>query len=151
MSVTLRSATASDVSAVVAIRAKEWGDEAFWTHRIAGYLNGEYSPQQALPERAVFVAVDGNELVGFVAAHRTRRFGCDCELQWINVAPERRGPGIADQLMTRILEWFHHQAAKRICVNIAPENTAARRVYARHGARPLNEHWMIWDDASLPS
>lgn len=144
----IRIATAADVSAMVAIRTNERGDETLWTHRIAGYLSCEYSPQQALPERAVFVAIDEDELVGFVAAHRTRRLNCDCELQWINVAEERRGQGIADQLMTRILEWFHHQAAKRICVNVAPENTAARRVYARHGAQPLNEHWMIWDDAS---
>ena len=151
MSINLRPATAADVSAMAAIRAKEWGDEILWRHRIAGYLSAEYSPQQALPERAVFVAVDGDELVGFVAANRTRRFDCDCELQWINVAEERRGQGIADQLMLRILEWFHQQAAQRICVNVAAGNTAARRVYARHGAQPLNDHWMIWDDAtSIP-
>jgi hypothetical protein len=43
------------------------------------------SPQQALPARAAFVAMDGTKLVGFVAGHRTRRLGCDGELQWVNV------------------------------------------------------------------
>jgi hypothetical protein len=39
-----------------------------------------------LTERAAFVAIDDGDLVGFVAGHKTRRLGCDGELQWINVA-----------------------------------------------------------------
>ena len=45
------------------------GDKTFWTDRITWYLRGEHSPQQALPERAAFVAVDEGKLVGFVAGH----------------------------------------------------------------------------------
>ena len=96
-----------------------------------------------------FVAVDDGKLVGFVAGHRTRRFDYDGELQWINVAEERRGQGIADKLMAQIGAWFIEQEVLRVCVNVNPENITARRLYARCGARPLNEHWMGWDDAQV--
>jgi len=147
MAVTLRTAEETDVHLMAAIRALEWGTEAFWTDRISRYLKGQYSPQQALPERSVFVAIDGSDLVGFVAGHKTRRFGCDGELQWINVAEERRGLGVANRLMIEIGRWFAAQGAPRICVNVEPSNLAARRVYARYGAQILNEYWMTWEDA----
>ena len=69
MPVTLRPAEDADVSATAAIRTQQWGDKTFWTDRITWYLRGEHSPQQALPERAAFVAVDEGKLVGFVAGH----------------------------------------------------------------------------------
>lgn len=151
MPVTLRPAEERDFSAMAELRAQQWGGKTFWTDRIARYLSGEHSPQKALPERAVFVAIDECRLVGFVAGHRTRRFDCNGELQWINVDEERRGQGVADRLMAQIGTWFVEQSANRICVNVDPENTAARRLYARFGARPLNEHWMAWDDARVLS
>jgi len=132
---------------MAAIRAREWETETFWTDRINLYLSGKHSPQQALPERAAFVALDGAELVGFVAGHRTRRFGCDGELQWINVAEESRGRGIADRLMAKIGAWFVEQYAYRVCVNVESGNTAARRLYSRCGAQPLSQHWMVWEDS----
>jgi hypothetical protein len=69
MPATLRPAEDADVSATAAIRAQQWGDKSFLTDRITWYLRGEHSPQQALPERAAFVAVDEGKLVGFVAGH----------------------------------------------------------------------------------
>ena len=64
----------------------------------------------------------------------------------MNVARESRGQGIAGGLMVKIGEWFAAQHLSRVCVNVAPENGAARRLYTRHGAQPLDEHWMIWED-----
>jgi GNAT superfamily N-acetyltransferase len=58
--------------------------------------------------------LDEGKLVGFVAGHRTRRFDCDAELQWINVAEERRGQGIADKLMAQIGACFIEQDALRV-------------------------------------
>ena len=147
MAITLRPGESSDIPRMAAIRAQEWETEAYWTGRIGSYLRGEHSPQKALPDRAVFVALDGTELVGFVAGHRTRRLGCDGELQWINVVAERRGQGIANSLMARIGAWFVEQNAYRVCVNVEPGNSAARSLYGRFGARALNDHWMIWEDS----
>jgi ribosomal protein S18 acetylase RimI-like enzyme len=147
MPIKLRPVEPPDIPLMAAIRAQVWETETFWTRRIGLYLSGEHSPQQALPARAAFVALDGTELVGFVAGHRTCRLGCDGELQWINVVEERRGQGIADGLMAKMGAWFAEQDAYRVCVNVAPENTAARRLYRRCGAQPLSDHWMIWEDS----
>jgi|SRR2546425_2224320 len=67
MPITIRPGELTDIPLMAAIRAQEWGTESFWTDRIGLYLSGEHSPQEALPARAAFVAMDGTKLVGFVA------------------------------------------------------------------------------------
>src|SRR5260370_31092477 len=98
MLITLRVAELSDVRAMAAIRALQWETEPYWANRIGSYLKGEHSPQQALPARAAFVALDGDDLVGFVGGHRTRPRGCDGEFQWVHVIPGTRGLGLAHKL-----------------------------------------------------
>jgi hypothetical protein len=64
--------------ALAAIRARVGQTEDFWRTRIGGYLAGVYSPQKALPARAVLVVPGGSResgcMVGFVAGHRSQRF-----------------------------------------------------------------------------
>lgn len=86
-----RPAEPADIPAMAAMRAREWESDRYWMNRIGAYLGGDLSARESLPGRAVFVAVDDAGVVGFVAGHRTRRYGCDGELQWINVVRERRG------------------------------------------------------------
>ena len=105
MSVVFRPAEDADLDSMAAIRAREWETEGYWKRRIGSYMTAENSPQHALLARAVFVAVD-DAVVGFVAGHRARRYGCDGELEWINVAPEQRGRGIAGQLLVVMASWF---------------------------------------------
>jgi GNAT superfamily N-acetyltransferase len=143
----IRPAEEADVPAMAAIRAREWETEAYWLRRIGAYLRWDYSPEQAQTARGFFVAADETTIVGFVAGHRTRRYDCDGELEWINVLPERRGEGIAGQLMVRMGEWFVSEGLKRICVDVEPKNAVARALYARHGAEPFKPYWMIWEDA----
>ena len=138
---------------MAAIRAAEWETQEFWEHRIAGYLAGTHNPQQALPERAVFVAEEAGPaaplVVGFVAGHRTLRHGCQGELEWINVAAEHRGRGIAGRLLVPMAGWFVQQQACRVCVNVAPDNAAALALYTRFGAQPLRKFWMLWPDIRI--
>ena len=117
---TLRIAEPRDIPGMAAIRAAEWETQAYWEQRISGYLAGTHNPQRALPERAAFVAEDGGAVAGFVAGHRTRRFDCDGELEWINVAATHRGQGIAGQLFAAMAAWFLEQQAWRVCVNVSP-------------------------------
>jgi GNAT superfamily N-acetyltransferase len=131
---------------MAAIRSREWETEAYWEARIRGYLSGRHSPQQALPDRAAFVAMNDGLLVGFVAGHRTLRYACDGELEWINVVEEQRGHGIAGKLLAAIGAWFAHRDALRVCVDVDPKNAAARQLYSKYGALPLNNHWMVWED-----
>jgi GNAT superfamily N-acetyltransferase len=144
--VNYRAAVEADVGGMARIRAAYWETEEFWRVRIANYLADEAFPQQALRERVVYVAVDGETVVGFIAGHRTRRYGCDGELEWIDVIAERRGSGVAGELLRRLAEWFVERKALRVCVDVDPANVVARRFYTRHGAETLNPHWLVWKD-----
>lgn len=142
----IRPATDADIPAMAALRAEEWGAREYWQRRIAAYLAGTLNPQQALPERAAFVAEEAGTVVGFVAGHCTHRYHCDGELEWINTAAAHRNQGIAAALLAHMAQWFVEQQALRVCVNVAPDNAPAVAFYRRHGAQPLNEFFMEWQD-----
>jgi ribosomal protein S18 acetylase RimI-like enzyme len=144
-----KQAERSDIPAMARIRAAEWESEAYWNVRISRYLDCELHPQQALMPRIIYVASEGDCLVGFIAGHLTRRHACDGELEWINVIPECRGSGVAAGLLRLLAAWFVEQKALRICVNVDPANTAAQRFYRRHGAETLNEHWLVWNNINV--
>ena len=146
MSLQVRPAEERDIAAMAVLRAHEWETEAFWRSSIRRYLSGQHSPRQALPARVAFVAEDKGVVVGFVSGHRTKRYGCSGELQWVNVSPARRGRGIAGRLLEEMAAWFVEQHALRVCVDVDPRNIAARALYSKYGAQPLNEHWMVWKD-----
>ena len=80
-----REARESDISALARIRAAEWETEEYWRKRIAGYISGQVHPQKALMPRVVYVAVEDDQVIGFVAGHLTRRFECEGELEWVDV------------------------------------------------------------------
>lgn len=141
-----READESDIPAMARIRAAEWEAEEYWRNRIAAYLACELHPQHALKPRVSYVSYEGNSLAGFIAGHLTRRYSCDGELEWINVLPDRRGSGIASELLRLLAAWFVAQKARRICVDLQPSNTVARRFYRQHGAEDLNLHWLVWND-----
>lgn len=144
-----RDAEKSDIPAMACIRASEWETEEYWRVRISRYLERELHPEHALMPRVIYVALEGDSLVGFVAGHLTRRYACDGELEWINVVPERRGSEIAPQLLRLLAAWFAEHEASRVCVDVDPANTTARRFYTRHGAQVLNDHWLVWDDVKV--
>lgn len=150
MSIVIRLVEDRDLPTLASIRAREWETRSYWEHRIARYLGGEESPQLALSARAAFVAEQDGEIVGFIAGHLTRRHSCAGELEWINVVEEHRGKGIAGVLLERMAGWFLEHEAHRVCVNVAPDNVAARGLYANAGAQRLNEYWMIWEDIQAP-
>lgn len=139
MPLTIRPAELTDIPSIAELRAQTKGTQSFWTDRIDRYLRGEHSPQKALELRSAFVAIDEGKIVGFVAGHRTRRFDCDGEVQWIDVDQQQRGRGVGYKLMAQIGAWFVSQNAKRICVNVDTNNLAARKLYEKCGARRLND------------
>jgi GNAT superfamily N-acetyltransferase len=145
-SVSCRVASDADVPAMARIRALTWGEEQSWKKSIRAYMAGVADPQKALKSRIVLVAEGEESIVGLIAGHLTRRYECDGELQWIDVVPQQRGQGVAAQLLRRLAEWFVEQKAWKICVDVQPKNTVARKFYRRHGAEDLNPHWMVWKD-----
>jgi predicted acetyltransferase len=136
----------SDIAAMAKIRANEWGTEEYWQQRITGYLNKQLHPQQALLPRVCYVALK-DSVIGFVAGHLSKRFNCDGELEWINVAMNQRGNGVALQLLRLLAKWFTENKAYRICVD--PGNNASRKFYLKHGAEALNAHWLFWPDINV--
>jgi ribosomal protein S18 acetylase RimI-like enzyme len=148
-----REAVCADIPVMARLRTAEdpeygFGEERL-RERMLGYFERVHHPQHALMPRAIYVAHEPHEapaLAGYIAGHLTRRFGCQGELQWMYVAPQRRGSEAATELLRMLAGWFASQKARRVCVDVQPENARARRFYARHGAQPLRPSWMVWED-----
>ena len=141
-----REALVSDVPGMAEVRAGDWGSEEYWSNRIFSYLTHQLHPREALVPRVAFVAVQRERIVGLIAGHLTRRFGCDGELEWISVRPSHRSRGVASELLVGLAEWFLAHDVHRVCVDVDPSNQVARRFYIRHGAQDLKPHWMVWQD-----
>jgi ribosomal protein S18 acetylase RimI-like enzyme len=140
-----REGSVADVPAIADRRAAdpEWGPA---DPRIASYLEGTHHPQHALPPRVLFLASEGESVVGYVSGHLTRRHDCDGELQDLWVAPEHRRRGVASGLFRLLARWFVERDATLVCVDVLPDNLVARSFYMRHGAVELNPHWLVWRD-----
>ena len=145
-SIQYKEATEADLPFIARILA-DWQTEEYWNNRVSGYYHRTLHPQKALLPRIIYVATSLGSIVGFIAGHLTERFGCDGELQWINVKPEFREAGIANELLQLLAKWFVERKAAHICVD--PGNEQSRKFYAKQGAEYLNEHWMAWKDISV--
>jgi GNAT superfamily N-acetyltransferase len=141
-----RQAQRADIPHMVRIWAIEKGEGGTSEERMTAYFDGTHNPQMALPPRIIYVAQEGDALIGYIAGHLTRRFACDGELEWLYVIPERRRAGVASGLMPWLAVWFKQQNATRVCVNVAGSNTVALRFYDKHGAEPMKPGWMTWNN-----
>ena len=141
-----READLADVDELARIRATEWGTQPYWRTRISAYMRGELHPRESLPPRVVLLASANDIILGFIAGHLTRRFGCEGEVEWLNVVPARRRTGVAAALFHALATWFGSRQARRVCVDVNPHNAPARAFYRHHGAQDLNPHWLVWPD-----
>jgi len=144
-SVRYREATSADVPAMARGRAAN-ADAGPADERMARYLDGEHHPQQALAPRTAFIALSGDEVVGYIAGHATTRFGYDGEVQYLYVAPANRRRGVATHLLRLLAGWFDQRGIRRVCVNANIESPDAIPFYLAAHALPLNRYWYIWDD-----
>lgn len=114
--------------------------------RMAAYLDGQHQPRQALSLRTAFLALAGDDVVGYIAAHATVRYGCSGEVQYLYVASHYRRLGVARRLLRLIARWFQSAGIRRVCVNADVESAGAVAFYSSQGAVPLNTYWYIWED-----
>jgi len=147
MQIEYRTATLVDIPAMAGLRSEGWETVEFWIPRVTNYMNVESYPQKALVPRILYVAVENNRVVGFIAGHLTQRLECEGELQWIDVTRTHRRKGIASELVHILATWFVEQKAQKICVD--PGIDGARKFYAALGAENLNAHWMYWKDIGV--
>jgi GNAT superfamily N-acetyltransferase len=91
--------------------------------------------------RCVTVADDGDRLVGyvFVLPERLAMVWDAAVLNEIYVEEDRRGTGVADDLIEAALELARDQSLplERLVLDVDRENERARSFYERHGF----EHW----------
>ncbi len=140
-----REAGADDAPAMARCRIEDpTGGEA--DPRMASYFRGESHPQHALRPRTGFVAMAGSRVVGYIAGHLTRRYGCQAEIQWLFVASTHRRSGVGRALVERMARWFLQHEAPHVCVDVDPDSPEARPFYQSLGATVLRPQWMEWRD-----
>src|SRR5688572_24202961 len=100
-----RRAEAADVPALSLLPGQGEPGEAA-DQRMLAYLLGQHHPQQALGPRGMWMALDGDVSIGYIAGHLTRRFDCDGELQYLYVLPAHRGGKVAAGLLRQLATWF---------------------------------------------
>lgn len=92
-----------------------------------------------------FVAMNGREASGVIAAIPRDGSG-DHHVISTWVASERRGSGVAHQLVAAVVAWACDQGASGLVLDVAEDNPRARRFYERAGfvatgaAKPLRSH-----------
>ncbi|MFZ4507854.1 MAG: GNAT family N-acetyltransferase, partial [Fimbriimonas sp.] len=101
----IRAATPNDIKDLASLRG---GGERLEKTMLA-YLQGDYFPSHAMNLRLVLVGTLDGEFAGYTAGHETDRFGCQGELQWLNVKPEFQRQGVGRELVTTLLTWFIEQ------------------------------------------
>ncbi|HEX5436464.1 MAG TPA: GNAT family N-acetyltransferase [Gemmatimonadaceae bacterium] len=143
-----REATSADVPAMAQARLTD-PTAGTADPRMAAYFDGRHHPQQALLPRVGYVAVANNAVIGYIAGHRTRRLGCDGEVQYLYVTVQYRRQGVATALLRVLAEWFRAQGVARVCVNVDAESPPAPPFYVRCGATPLSPYWYIWPDIGV--
>ena len=111
--------------------------------RMGAYLDGQHHPQRALAPRTALVAIEADDVVGYVAGHQTTRYDCDGELQYLYVAPAHRRRGVGAELVRHLAQWFDRHTLLRVCVNA---DAGAEAFYVKLGAIELKPHWYVWDD-----
>jgi ribosomal protein S18 acetylase RimI-like enzyme len=89
-------------------------------------------------DRTIVAAYDAGRLVGYAAgrAHPTEYY-----LDFVAVAPQSRGRGIAGALVTTVVQRLAevHGRKERVCTTVAGGNAASRRMLHNLGFQPMSE------------
>ena len=121
MSITIRSATASDVIAIRRLE-QQTNFAAHWSAREYELL---FSPEA--PQRIALVAEHADQMCGFIIAH------CgvdDWEIENVVVAAEHRRKAVGTQLVRRIVQ---EAGSLPVLLEVRQSNVAARQLYHQLG------------------
>lgn len=147
--ISFRAVTSADVPAMVQCHLNDLAADPA-DPRMAAYLEGQHHPQQALPARTGYVAFVGEQLIGYIAGHRTNRHGCEGEVQYLFVSPAYRLRGIGTALVQRLAQWFAQEGARKVCIGVANDSPPQLKPFVESlGATPLMKNWYVWEDLSL--
>jgi GNAT superfamily N-acetyltransferase len=159
-SAVVRVAAPADAPAIARVRVDAWRS----TYRGMipdAYLDGMSVAEseahwrrilEAAPGRfSVFVAVEGDEVVGFAAGHvlDPAKLGCDAELSAIYLTAGRRRTGIGRRLAGTVAAAQRGHGATALLTWVIAGNRPARAFYEALGAELLVEQPFQWDGIDL--
>ncbi|AHH16364.1 acetyltransferase (GNAT) family protein [Nocardia nova SH22a] len=89
------------------------------------------------PDEACWVALDSDRVVGFVLGSMEFELRDDWGyLEWIAVAPDMQGRGLARRLVDICSEALFARGARRIVTDVEQSNTASATLMTRSGFAP---------------
>jgi GNAT superfamily N-acetyltransferase len=156
----LRSAAPRDAEAIARVRIDGWRT-AYRGLVPAAYLDGmQVDANTALWDRilsagpnsaSVFVAVRGDEVVGFAAGNKLGepRYGLDAELTAVYLRREFQRVGIGRRLIAAVVDAQRAYGATGMIVWLLAANKPARAFYEALGAAFLVEQAFQWDGMDL--
>jgi RimJ/RimL family protein N-acetyltransferase len=101
------------------------------------------------PENGVWtVALLGERVVGLVGGY-TAPDAKAVMLVAMWARPELRGRGIGDALVADVLAWARENSWSRVELRVADGNSAARRLFERHGFEPTGRRDTLESDPSV--
>ena len=158
--VVIRPALADDASAIAQVRIDSWratyrgimpdayldamnlsDSAAFWDRILAS----------GSPYASVYVAVDGDRIVGFAAANvrNPPKLDFDAELSAIYIASDRKREGIGRRLVAAIAAAQRERGANGLITWVIAKNQSARAFYESLGGELLVEQPFQWDGLDL--
>jgi GNAT superfamily N-acetyltransferase len=158
--VAVRPAQTSDAAAIAQVRIDAWraayrgiipdayldamslsDSAAFWERILAS----------GSPRASVFVAVEGDVVVGFAAANRRDppKLGFDAELSAIYLAAGYKRRGIGRRLVAAVAAAQRERGATGMLTWVIAKNKEARSFYEALGGELLVEQQFQWDGLDL--
>lgn len=118
----LRLRALEDAPSAFGSRIEDWhdADEARWRQRLS------------LPGSCNLVARLDGRPVGMVSGVPAEETDA-AELVSLWVAPDARGRGVGDALLTAVAQWARERGARELRLDVAVGNTSAIALYVRHG------------------
>ena len=136
---TVRAARPEDARGIAEVHVRTW--QAAYRHRFPAEVLDELSVDEREAQwqewldagTNIWVAVVGQEIVGFAAAGPSRGKEDIAELYAIYVLPEHWGSGAAHDLMASAISWFREHDYPSAMLWVLADNPRARRFYEREG------------------
>jgi GNAT superfamily N-acetyltransferase len=138
--VQIREYTAADRDAIMALASRltegmaPWRDRDRWLAAARGWIAGA-ADSAGQPDQVVYVAVDGDQIVGVVhAAERTHFTGqVDAYVGELITAAGHERRGIARALMRAAEDWGAARGLEHLSLDTGMANHTARAFYAALG------------------
>jgi ribosomal-protein-alanine N-acetyltransferase len=122
----LHSMRQAHVRAVATLERDLFAEEP-WSERVL-------ADELAAPGRYYLVALEEEQVVGYGGL---ADFGTEAHVMTLGVRADRQRHGLGDRLLAGLLTEASRRRIDRVLLEVAADNDAARRLYARHGFRPV--------------